>query len=215
MSAAKLLHELTEVKTVEELMKISPWAWYSSELKVAFHDFKFPQKGLWGTRTKHLLAKEVGDRKIAMAFQALGKNKGTNMLMLRNEALVFRYVFQPTRRMLIEYACLEKKDQPEWFRFLIFLCKNPGEHTLKQIGGAIKARFSSTWTVENHYPPIFKENVVFIQGNTGPNLPNRYAIHPEFYEKIYKPIEDWLSEDGISAFKMWKSKYHYRKNSKT
>ena len=218
METETALREILAANNPADLMLISPWAWYISELKAVFPEFRLPQPGFGSMRTDALLMRELGERKVAMGYHTLSKNEGTNMIILKNERIIYRYIFQPTRRLLMEYACLKKKYLPNWFKFLIFLCKNPGEHTLKEIAKATGISDRNPTEIER-YPPIFNEGVIYEQGAAGwrsgkVSIPNLFGIHPDFYEKIYRPMEFWLTEKGISEFKKWKKLYHFRRNSK-
>lgn len=199
---------LEERKSVAEIIRASPWAWFAAELKNIMPSFSSYASGLGTTRAYELFERIIGYKQPATALRPF-VDKGTlNEKILKTSNMVYARQAQAMRRVLLEYSLLDEKQQPLWFKVVIYLCRERRERSVVEIG---KGTGVKSETLSHTVLSTFPDSVLrdFMRSGSKRRRMNSYIIRDDFRENVYLPIAPWLQKDGLRVFKEWKKEYHF------
>lgn len=203
----KFAKALTEAKNEIDILSASPWAWFTSELKVAIPNFATARAKVHKVGLKDLIASAFAtDVSPKMRLRPFIQEKSLNTLIIISNKLFFISRHQLTRRVLLEYACIGDK-KPRWAKVLLYLCKKKKECTIQEIRKAIRSESLDSKVAIQRFPEFFRRNV-HIQSSNKIGSTAYFSITEEFYQNVYVPIAPWLDRAGLEVFKEWKKKYH-------
>lgn len=209
--------EMLEPKSVNKLITNSPWAWFGTEIKRLFPEFKVKKNKFYTMRAGEILEQDFGYGSPNMVIRLFAKDGIINESVFKKDSLVFSYSDQAIRRIILEFDSLSEKAQPDWFKIIMFLCRAKKECTIKELEKGIGKKIDPTH-LNRDCPLIFYRAVMGMQGVfgriNGKNIPGTYAIDEKFYERTWLPIADWSNGNGSGLFETWKEGYHFREKKK-
>ncbi|HIJ98113.1 TPA: hypothetical protein H1012_02315 [archaeon] len=207
-------------KNIEKLIKETPWAMFSSEIRKIFEveaetrEDRVLRKILSGLKVKKISVQEIAERfgykNTKRLFTLLQKSGGLNPRKVANEPLLYIEEGQPLRRIVLELYGVSDRDKPDWVKLVLYVSRENREYLFREIPNKIIANKSTTSNIKM-YPAIFNEWVDMSEGKKGGGEIVVLKINDDFNKNIYTPLKKWLTAEGHKTFELWKQKYHWGK----
>src|SRR3989338_8035690 len=118
----KFAAAIEAAKSAQEVLKASPWAWFTPELKRIFPGLSPQREEIRGISFERSLTPDIGYRHIELLTAKLFSGKKLSATFVKRASMLFHNPEQSLIRLLMEINGLPAKDRPVWFDVIKFLC---------------------------------------------------------------------------------------------